>query len=59
MNNKDNPPCKFSFENWGVKVTIKKPNSDIDIEEFWGACKQLAAAAGFADSAIKKYFDDE
>jgi hypothetical protein len=53
-----NPPCKFSFESWGSKVTIKKPNSDIDIEEFWESCKQLAYAAGFADYNIKKYFDE-
>lgn len=55
----NNPPCKFSFENWGSKVTIKKPHSDITMEEFWETCRTLAFAAGFAESSIKKYFDNE
>jgi hypothetical protein len=55
----DNPPCKFSFESWNEKVTIEKSHSDITIEEFWDTCKQLARGAGFAESSIKEYFDNE
>ena len=55
----NNPSCKMTFTHWGEKVTIKKPNSDITIEEFWEMCKTLAKAAGYHEDHIKEYFDNE
>jgi hypothetical protein len=54
----ENTPCKMSFEHWGEKITLKKPNSDIDMEEFWEMCKNLAKAAGYHQDHIDKYFNE-
>ena len=54
----NNPASKMSFEHWGEKITIKKPTSDITIEEFWEMCKSLAKAAGYHEDQIKEYFDE-
>lgn len=54
----ENSKCTMSFKHWEEKVSITKPNSDINIEEFWEMCKRLARAAGYAESSIKEYFDE-
>jgi hypothetical protein len=59
MENMDNNlPSTMSFEHWGEKVSITKPNSDIAIVDFWEMCKTIARAAGYAESSIKEYFDE-
>ena len=54
----ENTPSKMSFEHWGEKITLKKPNSDITIEEFWEMCKSLAKAAGYHQDHVDKYFNE-
>jgi hypothetical protein len=54
----NNPPSKMSFEHWGEKITLKKPTSDITMEEFHGMCRALAKAVGYHDDHIKEYFDE-
>ena len=49
--------CTMSFKHWGEKVAITKPNSDINMEEFWEMCKTLARATGYTERNIKEYFD--
>tara|TARA_R110001606_G_C15246380_1_gene636828 strand:- start:714 stop:959 length:246 start_codon:yes stop_codon:yes gene_type:complete len=50
-------PSKISFQHWGEKVTIEREDSDIPIEEFHRMCRQLALAAGFAESIVNEYFE--
>jgi len=54
----NNPPCTLKFKHWGETVSIKKPTSDIPMEEFHEMCRALAKAAGYHDDHIKEYFDE-
>lgn len=53
----ENPPSKLTFEHWNEKVTIELPNSDIDVEQYFDMCRQIAKAVGFSESLIKEYFE--
>lgn len=52
----ENPKSKISFTSWNETVSIEKPNSDLNMEEFYDMCKQLALGAGFDSKTVNEYF---
>ena len=49
---------KISVSHYGETISIKAKKPDINIEEYFELCKQMANALGYANESIKEYFDD-
>jgi len=49
---------KISVSHYGETMSIKADKPDINIEEYYELCKQMAHALGYGKESIKEYFDD-
>ncbi len=58
MKTKDNPKSSLTYKHYDQKISIKTNHSDLDMEEFYQTCKQLALAVGYASSTVEEYFNE-
>lgn len=49
----------ITYTHYDETITIENRAASHHIEEFYGMCKQLAHAAGFASARIEEWFDNE
>ena len=49
-------PFRITMENYGIKVTIEKPHSDIDIYDLEEMLRSLCLASGWQETLIDTIF---
>lgn len=53
-----NTPFRITLEHYDIKVTIEKPNSNLDLPTVCDMFKSLLLSAGFQQEIISEYFQE-